>query len=764
MVEVLDRVDAAELTRASKAQIPEPAAAPNDWSRLVPWFLVGFAVAFSAWMLRSELVALPYPNDSVVHLGMVRFAEQRLRAGHNPFDAWFPYLGSGSPQFLQYQALSHVVTGALAIVFGDGTFRVTNYLLICTWPITVYTGARILGLDRTQAGFAALFSPMLSNITGYGFEWSSFLWLGYGMWSMLWAVWLLPVALGLAWRAIAYRERIALATFVVGLTCALHFLVGFFVLLACGMFTILRGSGFVMRLGRTAVVALGGLLTFAFVFVPMLANIRYATVDSFTAGTSWTDSFGLANLLGWLGRGEVFDYGRPPVISALVALGTVVAAVHARRNDASRIALALTVLGLWLYAGRRVAGPIVNLLPGGSALYLHRYVVAVHLGGLLLAGIGAAALVRFLRRALARVPLVGPSPLVVAAAVAAIAAVAFVPVLTDRQHVAYADAYAISRERVALSTDGGDLGALLDVVHEQGDGRVYSGMSNGWGLFVRLYDIPLHLLPVQHDADSLGLHLRTSSLSADVEPYFDDTDPHQYDLFNVKYVLLPSKQKVPVAGATRIAERGTYSLYEVPTSGYLEVIDTTAPVRADNANMAAVMRPYLESNALAEHRHPLVSFDGRPTPAPSVDTDAPSTAPPGLVRDSVADLDNGRFSGHVHANRAAWVMLKESYHPHWTATVDGRPVPTQMVAPSFVAVPVPAGDHVVAFQYRSTRSYPALLAIGALTLLVIGSAPSVSRRVRRRRAGAASKNASVRLQGLARTSSTVPVSSSSTSR
>jgi hypothetical protein len=57
-----------------------------------------------------------------------------------------------------------------------------------------------------------------------------------------------------------------------------------------------------------------------------------------------------------------------------------------------------------------------------------------------------------------------------------------------------------------------------------------------------------------------------------------------------------------------------------------------------------------------------------------------------------------------------------------------------MVAPSFVAVPVPAGDHAVAFQYRSTRSYPGLFAIGALTLLVIASAPLLHRRVRRRRA------------------------------
>jgi hypothetical protein len=119
-------------------------------------------------------------------------------------------------------------------------------------------------------------------------------------------------------------------------------------------------------------------------------------------------------------------------------------------------------------------------------------------------------------------------------------------------------------------------------------------------------------------------------VSTNVEPHFDDTDAAQYDLFNVKYVLLPSKQKVPVGGATRIAERGGYALYEVPTSGYLGVIDTTTAVRADNANMAEVMSPFLESKGLDEHRHPLISFDGKPTPAPSIDADSAYTGSPGV--------------------------------------------------------------------------------------------------------------------------------------
>ena len=200
---MVDLIDFSE-PPAPEAQAPQapppPGADPNGWARNAPLLLVAFAVAFSAVLLRSELRVASFPNDAGVHSAVVRFAEARIRAGRNPFDAWYPYLGLGAPFFSQYQSLSHIITGALSIVFGGSVYRVVGYLLLCTWPISVYVGARLLGLDRWQAGTAALLSPMLVNVSGYGFEWGSFVWLGSGMWSMLWALWLMPIALGLAWR------------------------------------------------------------------------------------------------------------------------------------------------------------------------------------------------------------------------------------------------------------------------------------------------------------------------------------------------------------------------------------------------------------------------------------------------------------------------------------------------------------------------------------------------------------------------------------
>ena len=78
-------------------------------------------------------------------------------------------------------------------------------------------------------------------------------------------------------------------------------------------------------------------------------------------------------------------------------------------------------------------------------------------------------------------------------------------------------------------------------------------------------------------------------------------------------------------------------------------------------------------------------------------------------------------------------MLSASYDPGWTATVNGRPQPTRMVAPALVAVDVPAGtDHVV-FRFHGYSDYPELFVLSGLILAVVAAVSVCARRSRRRR-------------------------------
>jgi uncharacterized membrane protein len=129
------------------------------------WSLVAAAVVWGLVSMRALTVGVPYLNDSSVHEQMVRFATTQWRAGHLPLTTWFPFLGEGSPQFLHYQSLPAMVTGAIGLLTGpDVAFRWSLYLLLACWPISVYLAARLFGAGRAAAAASAAMAPFLASV------------------------------------------------------------------------------------------------------------------------------------------------------------------------------------------------------------------------------------------------------------------------------------------------------------------------------------------------------------------------------------------------------------------------------------------------------------------------------------------------------------------------------------------------------------------------------------------------------------------------
>ncbi len=383
-----------------------PELPSDEGKRLGPLALVAIAVGFNLYVLRAEILPVLYLNDSSVHLSMVRWAVARMQEGHLPFDGWYPYLGLGSSLFHHYQSLPHTLTGTLGLAIGaDRAYAGTLYVLLATWPISVYLGARWLGWERWAAGAAALVSPLVLSTPGYGYEHGSYTWRGLGVWSQEWAMWLLPLALGLSWRAVSRSTptRYAVAALVVGLTAACHFLTGYLAFLAIGVWVLIRPSELWKRIGRAALVGFGALLIISWVVVPLLLDSRWTSQSRYLKGTFWFDSFGARKVLAWLFTGQLFDGTRTiPVISVLVAVGAGVCIARFRRDERARALLGLLALSLLLFFGRPTLGPLLKLLPGSDDLLLHRYIMGVHLAGIMLAGVGGAwlglAAVRGVRR------------------------------------------------------------------------------------------------------------------------------------------------------------------------------------------------------------------------------------------------------------------------------------------------------------------------------------------------------------------------------
>ena len=269
------------------------------------WLVVAAAVLWNYWWLRAETLPVATLDDSSVHGQMVRFAAARLRAGHLPQTSWFPYLGLGSPQFLHYQSLPSTLTGAVGIVAGpDRAFSWSLYLLLSLWPVSVYWGARALRWGRWTSASAAALSPFLVSAVGVGFEAKAYLWVGFGVWTQLWAMWTLPLAWGFCWQAVSEGRRFAAAVLFASLTVMLHFETGYLAVLPLLLFPWLAPSAWRPRVARAAVVLAGTLAATAWVTVPVLVSARWASVNEVLRGTPLENGYGARRVVGWLVDGR----------------------------------------------------------------------------------------------------------------------------------------------------------------------------------------------------------------------------------------------------------------------------------------------------------------------------------------------------------------------------------------------------------------------------------------------------------------------------
>jgi Gpi18-like mannosyltransferase len=714
--------------RESETEAPlleERAAPTTRAARWWPMGVVALACVFCLVVLRSETNPPPNLNDASFHQQMVRWADGQIGEGRVPLDGWYPNLSLGSSFFHHYQSLPHTLTAYTARVTGasdNTTFVWIAYLLLALWPISVYWGARLLGWSRWTAAAAAAISPLLVSKPGYGYEHGSYTWQGYGVYSQLWAMWLLPITWGLTWRAVARGKYYAAGALALALTMACHFITGYLAMLTVGVWVIVVGGRFMRNVFRAGLVAGGAVLIASWVLVPLIGDTKWTTQSTFYQGSIFNDSYGAQKVLRWLFSGELFDDGRFPVVTLLFYVGAILCIARARRDPRARALLGAFLLSLLLFFGRATWGRLIDVLPGFHDIQGHRFIIGVDLAAILISGVGLAWIAEAIYDAARRfVP--GRYAVLTGAGVVALCIGVLAPAWTERAHYDRREAHEIRIQQQTDATDGRDLDRLVAIVKARGDGRAYAGLRSNWGKDYKIWAIPVYVWLANNDVDAVGFTFRTiSSLSNDVEASFDETNPAQYQMFNIRYLILPSDRQ-PSVPAKLISSSGRHRLWEVKTTGYVQVVDRAAALTANRTNLDANTAVFRTSDLASRAVYPGIAFAGADGPPPTFAGSSPPAGLPGTVLTQGHRLQDGVFTAAVAANRPAVVLLKASYDPRWTATVDGQSEKPTMMAPSLVGVEVPAGRHSVRFRYKPYSHYPLLLTIGLLTLLGLSLYP-----------------------------------------
>ena len=678
--------------------------------------------------LRAVTLAVPYLDDSSVHEQMVRFATAQLRAGHLPLRSWFPFVGLGSPQFLHYQSLPAMLTGIVGLVVGpDVAFRWSLYLLLSLWPVSVYLAARLFGAGRPAAAASAAMSPFVVSATGIGYEQHAYVWTGFGVWTQLWASMTLPLAWGLGWRAIRKGRGWFAAVALISATIALHFETGYLALIPLVLWPLVASGPLAAHVRRAAVLVAGSLVATAWVIVPLLAQREWAATNEVLRGTPLENGYGAGRVLGWLLSGQLLDHGRLPVVTLFAAIGFVLA-WRCRRRDANARALLVALAAcLLLSFGRTTFGSLVDVIPGSADIFFRRFMMGIQLAALLFAGGGAAWSARVAWSALGRMtagrrlgwPTTPAKGELARGAVAFTATVVLLaPAWLQLGSYDNRDAQAIRAQREADATRGAQLDRLIAAIKRKGGGRVYAGMPSNWGAAFTVGAVPVFKYLESQDVDEVGYTLRTASLMTDPEVYFDERNLSDYRLFAIRYLILPAGDRPPVPAHLAL-RAGPYALWTLDAGGYIHTGTIIGALAASRTNIGTRSVAALRSDLAQHDRYLRVAFDPvagavRPQPLP------PSGgATAGGVSAETDDLSQGHVAATVTLRQAGVVVLSASFDPGWAATVDGRPQPTEMVAPALVATALPAGTHRVAFSYHGFHAYPLLFAGPALLFALV---------------------------------------------
>jgi hypothetical protein len=679
-------------------------------------FLVAAAVAVvAAGFPQYVAPGASYGNDSSSHFAEILAVADLLSAGQTDF--WFDQTNLGYPLFLAYQPAPSLLMGALVALTRSVLsplllFKLSVLALCGAIPFTWYVGGRWLGLRRLEALLFALFALAVNDFRSFGLGLSAL--LANGLYTQAWGALFLPLAIGSLGRHLL-RETPGRARPVLWVTLTLlcHAFLALFCGIAAALMVVVQREGLWRRARALLLVGIWVGLASAFWLVPFLLNLDYQ------GGLPWKhaseNGYPPAQLLGWIFTGAVFDHGRRvPWLTVLVFVGLALA-MRRRQRPLERWVLLLFFASFVLLLGRTTWGAVYGWLPFHGELEVVRYLSGLHFCGALLAAWAAAAGLERLPRRIRN--LSGPAWLTPERTLATILAVLTLGFLIGLH---------LHARRLLQSFDVSqpDFQGALAQLSRHRDSRFLCHERLGSASHFYLNLLPALAGRPQLESYSRGYH---DTLSLYYLEYFDFSEA-AFRLYNVGGALAGAERSVELPDSFHETWSGKeLAVLESDAPGYFAFVRTPITLLMEPRRARPLLRrislPLFQAGVLPrlsadEPNGPWLrlSKDGRLQMHGPGESAPHDTAVGEVVRDLIGSWADVPIQSRVVRERVApnayravveaagspeRLLLKASYHPYWTAAVDGEPVPVDLVAPNLMAVSVPPGRHAVDFRFHN---------------------------------------------------------------
>ena len=725
--------------------------------RLIGIIMVLFAIGFNLWTYRQEPTAKLDPNDNTFQYALVYRTNQiwdfaNKTCPHSLFtifcslsyltDHWVPNWAQGYNLPYYYSHLPQITIVASWRIFHFGSlfqyYHYVIYLLLCLFPLSLFVALRIIGLSWISAGIGALIASHLSTDGLYGLDPASFLWRGYGLSSQLFAMIWLPLAI-----AYAFRGKIKPAILTLALTTTGHLGIGIIAFFSIAI------VGF-KHLKKLPIIYGGVLLLLGYWIIPILLGSNYHNISVWDPIWKF-DSYGYREVLKNLFNGDLFDFSRFPILTLLVFVGIFVA-LFSIQHFAFGI---LFVFWLLFYFGRTTWGGLVNLIPSMEEFHLSRFIVGLHITGLFLIPIGIDWIFE-------KTTLLNKLVLSVLCVLLVLSLIFSVYPQTLR-YSSYNDTL-IKQANDNFTNVDADTSLLLSTINDKlqtNPSRVYFGRGGGWGKDFRVAETPMYLYMSTFGIPTLTWLPETWSPNSDTEQYFSEDVAAHYRLYNIKYVVTPidlPKDNIQPFWKPLMTGK-TWRLYTVDVGdpshlgnignlsyGYISTGIRPAIISSSKQNFTNVVRLWIQSDTHTKGLYPKLTFDKdypKNTGLPNfrmideVTYQIPDgtrhnlfSEPPlylsplgnlgDLMKITSQSQDSDMvFRATVEAKEGCsecLVILHQTYHPSWKATIDGKSAETLIVFPFYTAVKLEsAGTQEIVFSYEPSMLKKLLLFV-SLTL------------------------------------------------
>jgi len=699
--------------------------------KVIAYSLVFLAIVFNAVFLMGEVTVSTFNlNDDVLHLTATQEASSALRQNLDPTDFWLTRIGLGFPLFHYYQHLPHVVLAGLDQVTSSflplpSLFDVSRYLLLVFFPLSVFWAMRRFEFDYLAAGLSAVIASLLATNGLYGIEYGSYIWRGYGLYTQLWAMFFLPLALAEIYRTLKKEGSWFWPVFLSALVLLSNLLYGYILVISAVLFVFLQPDipEIFSRFKRLAGIFICTALVTAYFFVPFILDLPYLNRSGWEAPFKY-NSFGTMEVLKNLFTGNLLDYGRLPVLTLVFFLAALIV-ITQWKEEKYRLLLVVTFFWLLVYFGRSTWGDLVNVLPFSQDLHFHRFIGGFQLGAVMVTGAGLSLTWQWMKKFSKKNP---------SYKIPIVAGIVFLlllsPVFFERAHFYQQNTQLKTASQNTFLSKSQEISAIKDTLNNVPPGRVYAGIPADFGndLHYKIGFVPLYAIMPQLGVDSFGYAYSAFPLSTDVRLNFNNTKPEQYNLFNIRYVVLP-KTRTPPTFYSKIREFEDFNLYQIPTTGYFDVVDVPAVFYGEKSNFYYPNTKWLSSSLPNQKQHPIIELGNKPENTSGLQVfsfqEVNEKILSNLTRLQPAGgeilhetMSTNEYRAEFIANRESFLMLKTNYHPGWDVMLNDKKVVPVMLAPGFIGIKVDPGTHQVTFSYQPP-SYRLPLFIGCVLVLVI---------------------------------------------